>query len=87
MRTTRGGVAGGLLLVTLLGGCVAGPVEKLDLAAQRAEYQAITVDYLRYVAADQRLSEDERLLKQATAAAQDLRLRKAEEAAGIVPAR
>lgn len=66
---------------------MAGPVEKLDLAAQRAEYQAITVDWLRYVAADPALSEEMRALKRASAAAQDLRLRKAEEAAGIVPAR
>lgn len=73
-------LAAGFLLIA---SCTATPVEKLDLAAQRAEYEAITVDWLRYVEADPALVEEQKAIRRASAAAQDLRIRKAEQAAGI----
>lgn len=64
--------------VFLLASCVA--PEPLNVAAQRAEYQAITVDWLRYVEADATLTADQKAARAEAAAAQDLRIRKLEEA-------
>lgn len=60
--------------------CVGGAVQQLDVAAQRAEQAAITVDWLRYVDADPQLGAEQRARRHRTAAAQDLRIRKLEEA-------
>ena len=59
-------------------GCVA--PEPLNVVAQRKEYQAITVDWLRYVEADATLTADQKAARAEAAAAQDLRIRKLEEA-------
>jgi hypothetical protein len=66
-----------------LGACTATPVERLDLTAQRAEYENITLPWLRYVEADPALVEEQKAIRRASAAAQDLRIRKAEQSAGI----
>ena len=63
----------------LLGSCVGSPAP-LDIAAQRAEQTAITAEWLRYVDADAALTPRQKTLRHDTAAAQDLRIRKAEEA-------
>lgn len=66
-----------------LGACTASPVAELDLRAQRAEQKAITAEWLVYVDADPNLSTAQKTSRHDTAEAQDLRIRKAETAAGI----
>ncbi len=71
-----------IVALALLASCGSAPVERLDLIAQRAEQRAITQEWLAYVEADLALSPEQKAARRATAAAQDLRIRKAEEAAG-----
>lgn len=66
----------------LLASCGSAPVERLDLIAQRAEQRAITAEWLVYVEADPALTTEQKAARRSTAAAQDLRIRQAEEAAG-----
>lgn len=54
-------------------------VTPVDVQAQRAEYQAITIDWLRYVDADAHLTEEQRERRRRSAQAQDLRIRALEE--------
>lgn len=72
-----------ILAVALLGSCAGSPLP-LDLTAQRAEQTAITVEWLRYIDADAVLTAAQKASRHDTAAAQDLRIRKAEEAVGIL---
>lgn len=53
--------------------------EVVDVQAQRAEYTAITIDWLRYVDTDPALTVEQRQNRRLTAEVQDLRIRKLEE--------
>lgn len=68
-----------LAAVLTLCSCIGNP-QPLDVMAQRAEQTAITVDWLRYVDADPALTQAQKDSRHDTAAAQDLRIRKLEEA-------
>ena len=72
-----------LCAVVALGACTTSPVAELDLRAQRAEQKAITAEWLVYVDADPSLSTAQKTSRHDTAEAQDLRIRKAEESAGV----
>lgn len=72
-----------IVALALLASCGSAPVERLDLIAQRAEQRAITAEWLVYVEADPALTLEQKAARRSTAAAQDLRIRKAEEAAGV----
>lgn len=72
-----------VVVLALLCSCGSAPVERLDLAAQRAEQKAITAEWLAYVEADPALAAEQKAARRSTAAAQDLRIKKAEEAAGV----
>lgn len=72
-----------VVVLALLCSCGSAPVERLDLIAQRAEQRAITAEWLAYVEADPELAPEQKAARRTTAAAQDLRIRKAEEAAGV----
>lgn len=63
--------------VFLLGSCIA--PEQHAVAAQRAEFAAITVPWLGYVEADPALSEADKAVMRTTAKTQDLRIRNLEE--------
>lgn len=70
-------------LALLSSACTGAPTAQLDLVAQRAEQEAITVPWLTYVEADHALSETQKQSRRDTAATQDLRIRKAEAASGV----
>jgi hypothetical protein len=77
MRRTRILVAV-IAVLAMAAGC-ASHVTPIDARAQRAEYQSITVDWLRYVEADATLTDEQRERRRRTAAAQDARIRALEE--------
>lgn len=65
----------------MLHACV-GSALPVDLAAQKLEYKEITLDWLRYVRADPTLDAKQIARRERTAAAQELRIRKAGETPG-----
>lgn len=77
-RTARSSAA--LLLALISASCVGSATPQLDVTAQRAEHAVITVDWVRYVDADAQLTPEQKARRHNTAAAQDLRIRRLEEA-------
>lgn len=70
-----------IVLCALLASCGSAP-QILDVAADRATYDAVAPDFLRYVDADAALTAEQKQLRHDTVATWDLRLRKREAALG-----